>query len=231
MSDLVASGVLALAFGVLFGTAELLHRVFRFRAEVTRKIVHVGTGLLTMLFPLLLSDQLWVLALCAGFFVILLLSLRFGFLPSINAVDRTTYGSLVYPGIVYLTFLFFTSLSAWQGHRDLLWFYLPVLVMALCDPLAALVGKTVPIKSVAFWGSRKSLGGTGAFLLGAFALSWAAFALDPSFSRSWGTQAAQAGEVAVLAAVAETLGAKGWDNLTIPLAVAAVLAGNLLAAS
>jgi phytol kinase len=63
---------LTLAYLLLFSFTELLYRFFHVQAEITRKIVHVVTGLITLSFPLLLSDHWFVLIICATFFLLLL---------------------------------------------------------------------------------------------------------------------------------------------------------------
>lgn len=231
--DLLMSGMLALFFLGLFGTAELLYHRFRVQAEHTRKLVHVGTGLLTLLFPVLLSDQIWVFALCASFLLILLASRFWRLLPSINGVERKTYGSLLYPVIVYLVFLFFAQVSLAAGQKLYLYFYLPILILAIGDPVAALVGRRFPLRSFRIWGGNKSLGGSSAFLAVAFGLSlllmfWNAVPF------SFGDLASGPGgvfgiclEIAVLATLAEALSGNGWDNFTVPGAVVLVLFVNL----
>ena len=129
---------LALAFLVLFGSAEWLYHKRRVKAEVTRKYVHIITGLLTMLFPPMLENHWSVLLLCGSFMLILIVSLRFNLLPSINAVDRKTSGSLMYPIIVYGCYL------AYSHYGQFMFYYIPILILALCDPVAAFVGMNYP---------------------------------------------------------------------------------------
>ena len=91
------------------------------------------------MFPVYLTSSWSVLALCASFAVILLFSLKYRFLPSINAIDRESHGSILYPIAVYSCFLLY------QYHNnDLMFFYAPILVLAISDPLAALFGKRWP---------------------------------------------------------------------------------------
>lgn len=142
MNSISSSLILASCFAGLFALAEILYRVARLPAEVTRKIVHIGTGCLTLLFPIMLHSALEVGLLCGAFLMILLASMRFSLLPSINAVERDTLGSVIYPVIVFLVFLFYLH-SAQQPRRiasPLYYFYTPILVMALCDPIAATAG-------------------------------------------------------------------------------------------
>src|SRR5690606_21713832 len=131
--------LLAGCYLTLFALGELLYHVLSVKVEITRKLVHAGTGLLALLFPVLLNSHWWALLLCASFAAILICSLRFGFLQSINAIDRRSVGSLVYPIAVYGCYLSYS----YQGHQYI-YFYLPIMVLAISDPLAALCGKRWP---------------------------------------------------------------------------------------
>jgi len=214
MKEIIPTLILACCFLALFGVAECLYHFGRVKAEWTRKIVHIGTGLLTLLFPVVLGSHWQVLFLCASFLVILLASLKFGWLPSINAIDRFSYGSILFPIIVYALFLVFQMVD-----KGLIVFYLPILILAICDPVAALVGKRFPIGKYQIWGCGKSAAGSMAFLVSALivtAITVFAFQNVPS-----GMLLILL--VPVIATVAEALGVKGMDNFTIPASVASTL--------
>ncbi|MBX9450243.1 MAG: hypothetical protein KL787_11230 [Taibaiella sp.] len=103
--DIKNAFILAACFLGLFVIAEVIYRLFHVKAEYTRKLVHTGTGLLALLFPVLLSSHWAVLILCAAFALILTISLQYKFLPSINAIERRSVGSLAYPAaVLYLLF-------------------------------------------------------------------------------------------------------------------------------
>ena len=165
--------LLSSAFLLLFAGAEFLYRIYRVRAEYTRKMVHVGTGLLTLLFPILLTNHWSVLFLCGSFLIILILSLKYKFLQGINAIDRFSYGSLAYPVIVFICYLVWEQIEKPHAtdNTPYSFFYLPILIMALADPMAALVGKAYPY-GVFKWGDeKKSLAGSLAFFSVAFIIS------------------------------------------------------------
>ncbi len=213
MTPLLSASLLLLALGflTLFGTAELLYHRFGVRSEWTRKIVHAGTGLITLLFPLVLESRRQVLWLCGSFLVLLLASTRFGWLPSINRIDRKSYGSLLYPVIVYLCFWVYTT-----SGKGLIMFYMPILILAICDPVAALVGKQFPRGVYHPWGSRKTLSGSLAFLVSASAVC---FALFYGFEPARATLVNRPGAavlVPVVATICEALSVRGTDNFTVP---------------
>lgn len=210
-ADLINALILAAAFLGLFTLAEILYHLVKVQAEYTRKLVHIGTGLITLLFPILLSNHWWVLALCSSFALILILSLRFSLLKSINAIDRESVGSLAYPVSVYCCFLAFVY------YEDLAFFYVPVLILALCDPIAALAGKRWPLGRFTIGKNSKSLMGTGMFFGSAILVILSIHVIQGeqlSFKFVF--------EMLIIAAVSafvEALSGRGYDNLTIPLGV------------
>ena len=211
-SDLINSIILSGGFLALFTVAEILYHKFNARAEVTRKIVHIGTGLLTLLFPLMLSNHWWVLVLCASFAVILIASLKFKLLPSINAIDRESVGSLAYPASVYIAFLFYD-----HYNKDKLFFYLPILILAISDPIAALVGKKVSGELFSIGSARKTFAGSLACFVSAFIISVLVFYFNREVEIS--SIIFKSLLVALSATAAEAVSGKGYDNITIPVVV------------
>lgn len=213
--DIIPSLVLGASFLALFGLSEWLYYGRSFPVELTRKITHAGTGLLSLFFPLIFETFWSVLVLCAGFAVLLVISKKKGFLKSINSVGRKSYGSLLYPLSVFSCFLF-CKLS----KHGLVVFYLPILTLAISDPLAALVGRRFGVKDYRVLGHRKTYLGSFAFLASAFLLACMASTLMGFgflklllFSLIFGF---------VVTAI-EAFSSRGWDNLTIPFAAVVVI--------
>jgi len=220
--------LLASAFLALFAISEAIYRTFNVKTEYTRKFVHVGTGILSLLFPVFLNSHWEVLFLCASFAVILLLSFKLKFLQSVNAIERQSYGSLCYPLAVYFAFLTYTFVDA-RGVsflHPLLFFYLPILIMALCDPVAALVGKKIPIKKFKIGDGKKSIGGSLSFLIAAILLAGFLMSLfQDDYSDRFLLYTAIL--TAFTTMVAEAISPHGLDNVTIPAtAIASLLLIN-----
>lgn len=213
-NDLIHTIWLAFSFLGLFGISELLYHRFKIKAEFTRKFVHLGTGLLTFLFPVFLSSHWWVLILCSSFAIILIVSFKFNLLKSINAVDRVTWGSLCYPVAVYGCFL----AHEFNGSKYIL-FYLPILILAVCDPLAALAGCRWPLGKFSIFGNTKSLLGTLVFALSAMFISIPFILKD---NESIGNVILFSLVIAIVSSIAEALSNKGFDNIFIPGSVLAV---------
>ncbi len=205
--------LLSSCFLALFGTAELLYHFAKVNAEYTRKLTHIGSGLLTLLFPIMFTHYGWVIVISIEFFVLLLLSLKFNFLKSINAVSRKTYGSIVYPFVVILAFVFYYFKTTNATH-DYFYFYLPMLIMTLADPAAALFGKRFPKGKFAVGSEYKTIVGSLAFFIVAFLINFLLLP-NPNFLFLM--------LIPLVATLAEAFTGKGLDNLTIPIAVMSVL--------
>jgi phytol kinase len=205
--------LLSIFFLVLFGIAEFLYRILKVEAEYTRKLVHIGTGLLTMFFPLMFTHYFWVILICSSFIGILSLSLKFGFLPSINAIQRKSYGSISYPVIVILTFLFYYFKSP-VGANQHYFFYLPILTMAFADPAAALFGRRFPYWKFSINNENKTPVGSVAFFIVATVVHLILLPHPNYFLLFLSV---------FLATLTEALSRKGLDNLLIPMSVMSVI--------
>ncbi|HET8668718.1 MAG TPA: hypothetical protein VFM10_12115 [Terriglobales bacterium] len=120
----------------LFGIVRLLQRRFSPSAECTRKLMHVGSGLLALALPCCFDRAEPVLLLAAITFAGLLAlrrlpSLR-GLSSVISNVERRSVGELCIP--LSTAFLFVAT-----GH-DFLMYSIPLLAMTFADSAAALVG-------------------------------------------------------------------------------------------
>lgn len=216
--QLVITALLGLSFLLLFGVAELLYHYAKIKAEITRKMVHIGTGILTLLFPLLLESHWSVLLLCSSFALILFLSLRYNLLKSINAIGRTSYGSISYPVAVYVCFCVY----AWRREHQpeagngYILFYLPILILAICDPVAALCGKRWPYGKYRVRQETKTLLGSSLFMISAFSISFVLFILLNNTQHAILQTIIASALIAMTTTVTEAICTKGTDNLFIP---------------
>ena len=68
-NEILNTTILAFAFLMLFALAELFNHIsLGVRAELTRKLVHFGTGVLTLLFQVMLKQPLGHYCFCAPVF-------------------------------------------------------------------------------------------------------------------------------------------------------------------
>lgn len=204
--------ILSSLFLGLFLIAEILYHKFSFNGEKTRKIVHIGTGLLTLLFPVLLDNNYEVIILCSSFMLMLLSSFKFNLLRSINDIDRFSLGSILYPVIVVICFYFYNQ------SDELVLFYLPILILAICDPIAATVGINYPFGRVKVWGGNKTISGGCGFAISSFILSFfLLIAFDSTHSLTIAIL------LSFITTISEFISGNGLDNLTIPLSSLLVL--------
>ena len=214
-ASLINIGILSSAFLILFGIAEVLFHKYKVRAEHSRKLVHFGTGALTMLFPLFLTSHWQVLLMSVGFLAILILSKKYNFLNSINGVERKTHGSTLFPIVVYLCF----ALAEYKSNFS--FFYLPILILAISDPIAALLGQKFPLGKFTLLNHTKTLMGSFGFLFSAALITSIVLSFKLNMNCASGLYTALI--IAILSTFAEAISKDGWDNLTIPLSVTLVL--------
>ena len=222
----------------LFALGELLYNVFKFKAETTRKIVHFGTGFICFSFPLYITEHWSVLFLTISFVLLLVLSMKFKFLKSINGIDRKTNGSFLFPISIYMIFWAYSIIGKenyyggdliWTSSRDIngvlnntdgVYYFLPLLIFSVSDPLAALFGKKWPFGKYTILKETKTVVGSIVFLLSSFCISLL-FMTNQSSSLSSAIIISLI--LGVSTTLAEGISQKGFDNILIPITAIAIL--------
>ena len=217
MSELFHFIWISLAGIVLISVAEWMYHTQKVHVEITRKIVHIGSGLLALLLPVYIHNQWLVLLMCGLAQLVLVISINRGFLKSINAVKRKSYGSILFPMVVYLVYLAWYYSGSRQDEvvQSYAYFQLPILILALCHPLANWIGLYYPI--IKFKHQNKSLGGMLAFWSLAFLLSCIILLATHLFNTKDITWVAIF--IATLTTTTEIYSKKGFSNLFIPVVV------------
>ena len=113
---------------------ELIYRRLSLKGEITRKFAHFTATLSTLIFPYIFDSHWYVLALGIFFFTILFVSHKGNQLKSIHDVRRVSHGSYLLPVSIYLTFL----IAQLADNKFL--FILPIMILAVCDPMAGILG-------------------------------------------------------------------------------------------
>lgn len=215
--------IFGIIFLILFTTGEIIHYLFKVNAEHTRKYIHISTGIITLFFPIYIINQWLVYLLCFSFLIILILSKRFDLLKSINNVKRTTHGSILYPISVSISYFVFSQ------FQKLEFFYLPILILAISDPLAANIGRKWENKNpkcikFSVFNNHKTFAGSLAFLLSsAIISSIVLYAFNINVDLIFFTIIAS---TSITSTFAEAVSNKGFDNLFIPLSVLSTLLIN-----
>lgn len=212
---------LALLTGLMGGLA-LYHRRRPLSPELSRKLFHMGGGLTVLSFPWMFSSA-WPVFLLALITLPSLLALKYirafkGNLGSVlYRVDRSSRGELYFPLSVCVLFA--------CVHEQILLFLIPVLILTLADPSAALIGSRYGRLHYIFVRGSKSIEGSAAFFFVAGTCVLVPLLL---------CRVTYCGEalliallVGLLATLAEAIAWDGLDNLFIPLCSCLLLAGLL----
>ncbi|MBM4142284.1 MAG: hypothetical protein FJ225_01630 [Lentisphaerae bacterium] len=212
--DIRAMLVLGAVFAALLALAELWKRRFDAPPERTRKFVHVAGGLACLAFPWVFRSAWTVLFMAVTLSLVIALGRRLRLLASLHGVDRRTRGSEYYPLAIFLLFAL---------TREAPWFYVSaVLVLAVADAFAALIGSRYGRVRYEVEDEQKSLEGSLAFAAIAFLAILLPLLLMTDLPRA--TCALAALLVAVLVTGFEAVSLRGTDNLFVPLGVAVILA-------
>jgi phytol kinase len=216
---------IVLAFIFLIGIisllvfTELTYRRFGLKGEVTRKIAHFTATLSTITFPYLFEDHWYVLILAVFFFVLLFISRHGTQLKSIHDITRKSVGSYMLPVAIYLTF-FISYLQ-----ENIFYFILPILILAICDPAAGIMGLNLKKNNhqIRIFGHKlqKTTLGSSSFLISAFIISVIALYFNRmvfDLKTFW-----LALGIAVVSTLVELFSWRGTDNLFIPMSVLLML--------
>jgi phytol kinase len=199
----------------LIGIAEWLHRTRKWKAEHSRKFLHVSGGIMCLLFPYFFNSHWWILALSATSFALLLYTYKKQMLSSVHKTSRKSLGSVLFPIPVYACFL-----AASIQHNFLL-YYLPVCLLTISDTAAEMAGRRWGHTGRSFFNGQKTMAGSLSFFITAVPVSFAWLYFYAEISP------AQAITIAVITgavtAVAEGVTLHGWDNLSVPAACLLIL--------
>ena len=212
-NDLLGSIIIGLIFLVIILLAELWARKGHPSEEAMRKFVHINGGVASLLFPFLISNSLYVLALAIGFAGLFFIGSKMNFLHCLNSVDRDSHGSEYYPFAIWLLF---------QISIGNLWLYISsVLVLSIADAGAALIGSKYGSIRFKIGESEKSLQGSVIFFLVAFcALSLPMLFLSDLPRESCILVALLVG---FLLTCVEAVSVRGTDNIFVPAIACYVL--------
>jgi len=200
--------IYSILYFALFGITEYLHHKQNIKVERTRKIVHLATGCIALSFPIFINT-LWQMAiLCGSFLLLMSICEKMNWLKSITSVSRKSYGSCLFALIVFVCFWVQLQLG------NSLYYYLPILILSICDPAATIVGKRFNYKVRSVFGQTKSIGGSIAFFISSLFILFA-------FYFQYQNVLLYLPLFALSITLLEFFSTKGWDNFTIPIGVMA----------
>ena len=210
-SPLASMALVTLACCVLLGGVTWWRRVSAPPAELTRKAVHVGMGLIALTLPWLFAARWPVLALCGGLGAAFVALKQFGRRSHLGSamhdVNRASLGDLYFAVSVAALWVL--------AAGDRLLFVVPVLVLTLGDAVAALVGVRYGRTRFDGRASGKSAEGSTALVVVTFlsvhlplVLSGRAGALEGIL---------MAATMAVAITLLEAVAWRGLDNVFVPV--------------
>ena len=216
--DIIGAAILGGAFLLILLTAELWARLGKPKPEWTRKLVHVGGGVACLFFPFLVRSPWVVLAMSLAMSGLFVVGARTKLLPSLHRVARRTFGAELYPIAIFITYALSYAAGPWL-------FVSSVLVLAVADTSAALIGGRYGRVRYQVEQETKSLEGSLAFLVIAFLALHLPALLMSDAPRANCVLAALL--VAALVTGFEAISIRGTDNLFVPVA-ACVAMGRLI---
>lgn len=207
--------IVAAVFLSLVGIGEILRGLNACSQEGTRKFVHLTGGIVSLSFAYIFRSHWSVLGLCVAFVSLMLVTKKFGLLPSVHGVKRKSSGDLLHPIAIYLTF----SLTNYMEKPD---FYLiSVMVLSVSDALAAIIGVSYGTKVYRVEEEKRSLEGSFIFLLSTFLIVHLGLLLLTHTGRLESVLIALL--LSVLVTCFEALSLGGADNILIPFGTLFIL--------
>ena len=217
----IGIGLVVATFAALLAIFSIIGPMLK--PEVLRKGLHISMGLTTLSFPWLF-DTPWPVVLVAGGSAVVFLVFRTQFVlfrrlaNAMRGIKRVSVGEYCFVAATCIVFVL--------AADDPVLYCIPMLLLTLADSAAALVGTTWGRHRYLTMGDYKTLEGSGAFFVVAFAciavpLAWFTPASNPE-------SMAVAALIAFAVTVLEAAVGGGFDNLLIPLgAFAAIKATGL----
>ena len=172
--------------------------------ELKRKIIHIGIGPLIPIAKFLKIDQNSALFFTGIILLLVLINYTFKIFPTIEDVERKSYGTLFYCLSLFILISLF-----WD--KDPYSLITGFFIMTFGDGLAGLVGKTFNSRSWFILRQKKSLIGTlTMFLTSLIIVSSLGYAKQNSLNFNYFT-------IAFIATLLEQVSFLGIDNLIVPI--------------
>ncbi|GAC1388012.1 MAG: SEC59/DGK1/VTE5 family protein [Candidatus Saccharimonadales bacterium] len=198
------------AIFLLIISSEYLCRKKKLRIEWTRKIIHVGVGVLVAFWPFFTTFRS-VQYLAAAFLIVVIVSRKLHIFRSIHNVKRTTLGEVFYPIGIGISALLTTNKYVFAGA---------ILHLSIADGLAAVVGISYGKRQQYRVGAMtKSYIGTTSFIAISFMITFWVLTHVPIHHALMLPLLIL---VPLLSAMVENIAPFGSDDICVPVAVIAV---------
>lgn len=191
--------------------AEGLRRWRGYSSQFTRKMIHIGVGMLSWAVPFLFDSPWLFVVACLGFMVLNLLDWRYGFFKAMMSGDASNLGTVYFPLAAAVVMVVF-------------WDRPPLLVGALMpltwgDGMAPVIGRWLGRHPYTVWGHKRTIEGSVGFFGFCLLSVWLALwwmSGDPYLSA--GAAFVPALFLSILTTFIEAISIWGLDNLTITAA-------------
>ena len=207
MVHLIGPIAIGLWLGIVVLIAVLTRQRWPDQQELSRKIIHIGTGAVVPL-AWFFAIPAWI---AVPFAVLVTLATainhRLRVVPAVEDIDRNSYGTVAY-GLAITMLL----ILCWPARADAV--CAGVLVMALGDGLAGLIGRSVNSARWTVLGQTKSVAGTLTMAL-VSTLVLVGLMLVNGNAIAWRVAIG----ISALATALEQVSPAGVDNLSVPLLV------------
>lgn len=202
-------------FGVI-GAAEGMRKWRGYSSDFTRKVIHIGVGMISWGLHWIFDNPWYFAVACALFMLINFLDWRYGFFAAMASGDRSNLGTVYFPFAVGLVALLF-----WEQR--------PLLIAALMpltwgDGLAPVIGRRFGRRVYTVGQSQRTVEGSLGFFLAAYLFTWLALWVaigTPGLTP--GAAALPALVVVLLATIVEGVSVWGLDNLTVTATAVIIL--------
>ncbi len=185
----------------------------RLPTEYVRKLAHMGAGAIALCTPLLFDTHQPALLVTGIFTVALVIARRQGWLASLHGQTGRGAGDILFLWAAYLAFLL--------SEGSMVLFLTPVLVLTLADSTAALVGGRIGRTQWPRPFSGRTVEGSAAFCIVAFACVMLMVTVYTEMSLAQGV--ALSVLLGITTGAAEVVAKRGWDNLTVPVSTLVLL--------
>ncbi|MEP7117943.1 MAG: hypothetical protein ABI880_10195 [Acidobacteriota bacterium] len=211
VSPVAGMAIVIVLTGILLGTVLRWRRRSQPAPELTRKAVHIGMGAIGSALPWLFDATWPVLVLCAGmaasFLALKLLARRSELGVAMHDIGRDSRGDLYFALSVAVLWLL--------AAGDRLLYMVPMLVLTLGDAMAALVGKRYGRRYFDDQRTGKTLEGSMALFVVAFASVQLPLMLAARVAALDGLL--MASTMALLVTLLEAMAWHGLDNVLVPI--------------
>jgi len=200
----------------MIGVAETLRRRRGYSSDFTRKVIHIGVGMMSWALHSLFDTPWFFIGACGAFVILNLLDWRYGFVASMASSDRSNLGTVYFPLVAGVVAYIF-------------WSRQPLMVSALMpltwgDGLAPVIGRAVGRHTYRVQESVRTVEGSIGFFVACLISTWLAlWVLNGPPNLSPGNALLPALIVAFATTMIEAVTILGLDNLSITLGAVLIL--------